>query len=69
MKIIYSTTTCLACKQLKERYMAEGVEFKEMVIGKNISKEEFFNFFPNVRTVPYVVDTEDSSHPMGSRPD
>ena len=61
MKIIYSTPTCVACKQLKERYKAEGVEFKEMVIGKDISKEEFFSFFPNVRTVPYVVDTEESN--------
>jgi glutaredoxin len=61
MKIIYSTPTCPACKQLKERYKAEGVPFKEMMIGQDISKEEFFSFFPNVRTVPYVVDTESSN--------
>ena len=59
MKVVYSQTVCPACVQLKARLKAAGEPFQEIVIGKDISKEEFFELFSGVRTVPHVVEIED----------
>lgn len=59
MKVVYTTTNCPACVQLKAKYKAEGIEFKEVVIGKDISKEEFFDVFPEIRSVPFVKEIQD----------
>lgn len=56
MLVVYSTPTCPACVQLKAKYKAEGIEFQEVMIGKDISKEEFFELYPEVRTVPFVKE-------------
>lgn len=59
MKVVYTTLSCPACVQLKAKYKAEGIEFKEVMVGKDITKEEFFEVFPEVRSVPFVVDVKD----------
>jgi hypothetical protein len=35
----------------------QGVEFKEVKIGRDITVEAFKEQFPNVRTVPHVVES------------
>lgn len=57
MKVIYSQTHCPACVQLKNKLKQQGEQFIEIVIGKDITKEEFFELYPGVRTVPHVVET------------
>ena len=57
MKVIYSQTHCPACVQLKNKLKQQGEQFIEIVIGEDITKEEFFELFPSVRTVPHVVNT------------
>lgn len=59
MKIVYSKQNCPACVQLKAKFKAEGIEFKEVMIGKDITKEEFFEVFPEVRSVPFVAEIKD----------
>lgn len=54
--IIYTTQNCPGCKQLKAQYDAQGKSYQEVVIGKGISREEFAQTFPGVRTVPFVVE-------------
>lgn len=56
MKIIYTTPTCHACKRVKAVWDAEGTPYKEIMIGRDIEKEEFFLKHPDVRTVPFVVE-------------
>lgn len=57
--LVYSTENCVACVALKKKLTAQNIPFTEIVIGKDISKEEFFKLYPNVRTVPYVVTSKD----------
>lgn len=59
MKTVYSTPTCVACKELKAKYDAQGIAYKEVMIGRDISKEDFFSKYPSVRSVPYVVENDD----------
>jgi glutaredoxin len=59
MKIIYTTPTCTACKNTKLQWDLERTPYKEIMIGRDIEKEEFFLKYPNVRTVPFIVESED----------
>jgi glutaredoxin len=56
MKTVYSQTNCPACERLKRELELAGEEFNVVMIGKDISKDDFFDKFPNVRSVPYVVN-------------
>lgn len=60
MKFIYTTANCPGCKTLKAQWEANGLvrdrDFKEIQIGKDISKEEFVATFPGIRQVPHVVE-------------
>ena len=59
MIVVYTKDNCPACNTLKATYAKNGVAFQEVHIGKDISREEFMELFPSVRTVPYVVETKD----------
>lgn len=52
---VYSKDNCPACVQLKARLTKEGIEFKEVKIGRDITVEAFKEQYPLVRQVPFVV--------------
>ena len=54
---VYSKDNCPACVLIKAQLHNQGVEFKEVKIGRDISVEEFKEKFPNVRAVPHVVES------------
>lgn len=58
MKTVYTKTNCPACVTLKASLVKSGEAFKEMLIGRDITREEFMSKFPTVRTVPYVLDDD-----------
>jgi glutaredoxin len=59
MKIVYTQDPCPACVFTKAKLTAQGIPFREVKIGEDISKEDFMKEFPGVRSVPYVVDEQD----------
>lgn len=59
MFIVYTKDNCPACNTLKATYANNGVVFKEVKIGYDISREEFMELFPSVRTVPYTVEIDE----------
>jgi glutaredoxin len=58
MITVYTQANCPGCITLKGKLSKEGIPFKEVHIGKDITREEFMEKFPTVRTVPYVVDDD-----------
>lgn len=56
MKTIYSKPNCPGCVQLKKQYDQQGVEYREVVIGRDVLLEDFIEAFPTVKTVPFVVE-------------
>jgi len=58
MITVYTQDNCQGCITLKSKLAQEGTPFKEVHIGKDITKEEFMQKFPSVRTVPYVEDND-----------
>lgn len=58
MIVIYTTTTCQRCVQLKQKLKAEGKEYIEMIVEKDVSREKFKEQYPNVRSFPHVVELD-----------
>jgi glutaredoxin len=59
--IVYSKPNCPGCDTLKAKLKAEGVEFVEIELGKDMSIEAFKEKFPTVRSVPYMEYTKDTT--------
>lgn len=60
MIVVYSTPTCPKCVQLKAKLKAEGKDYIEMVVGKDLTRETFTEQYPGVRSFPHVVELPDS---------
>ncbi len=58
MKVVYTKDNCPGCVALKASLAQAGEPFKEVKIGRDITREAFMEKFPTVRTVPYVVDDD-----------
>jgi glutaredoxin len=56
--IVYTKDNCPACVTLKSRLTSEDIPFTEIKIGTDITREEFMEKFPTVRSVPYMVDND-----------
>ncbi len=49
---------CGYCLMTKTLLGHHGIDYKEIVIGEDIGREEFRNKFPNIRTVPAIFTEE-----------
>lgn len=58
MITLYSKENCPACVLLKGKLIRESTPYKEVMIGRDITREEFMQKFPTVRTVPYIEDND-----------
>lgn len=55
MKItVYTKDNCPACTSLKARLTKEGESFTEINVGRDITREEFMEKFPQVRMMPHM---------------
>ena len=53
--IIYSRDDCPWCDRARDLLYSKGVEYEEIKIGREITREEFKERFPSVKTVPYII--------------
>ena len=59
--IVYSKPNCPGCVTLKNKLKAEGVEFVEIELGKDMPIEDFKAKFPTVRSVPHMIYSKDET--------
>ena len=59
MFIIYTKENCPNCEQTKSVLKENKIDFEEIVIGKDITRDEVLKKFPNAHFAPIVV------HPDG----
>ena len=52
---IYTKPSCPSCINAKMFLQNKGLEYTEIKIGKDISREEFLEKFPEARTVPQIT--------------
>lgn len=56
MKIeIYSKPSCTYCINTKMFLQSKGLEFTEFTIGKDLTRNEFLEKFPDARSVPQIL--------------
>lgn len=53
---IYTNEGCIPCHQAKEKLIAANVEFKEFVIGRDITRDEVIQKFPNAKFTPVIYN-------------
>jgi glutaredoxin 3 len=56
---IYSKDNCPWCDRAKELLTNKNESYNEIKIGRDITRDEFMEQFPNVRTVPYILVNEE----------
>ena len=52
---IYSKDNCSFCDRAKTLLKQKNIDYSEFKIGVNLTREQFFERFPNARTVPQIV--------------
>ena len=55
---IYSKDLCPYCDRAKALLSSKHIEFTEFKIGRDLTREEFLERFPNARTVPQIYLNE-----------
>ena len=53
MITIYSKDNCTWCDRAKELMNTKNEPYTEVKIGRDMTREEFMEQFPNVRSVPF----------------
>ena len=56
--IIYTTSGCIYCNKIKELMKRADVEFTQILVGKDISLEEFKMKYPFAQGFPYTIIDE-----------
>lgn len=52
---VFTKDDCPYCGQAKQLLNNKGFNYEEILIGRDVTREEFLEQFPNVRTVPYII--------------
>jgi len=58
MITIYSRDDCPWCDRAKEMLSMNGESYEEIKIGRDITREELLEQFPNAKTVPHIIIDE-----------
>jgi glutaredoxin len=52
---VFTKPDCPFCVQAKDLLSAKGFSYSEFELGKDLTREEFIEKFPDVKTVPYII--------------
>ena len=58
---IYTKSNCPQCDTAKNMMNAKGLLYQAVEIGVDITREEFMEEYPNVRSAPLIVN-EDTTY-------
>lgn len=52
---LYTKPSCPHCILAKNLLRANNIEYKEIVVGEDLTREQVIAMFPNQRTVPIII--------------
>lgn len=53
--VIYTKDNCPYCVNAKQHFHSKNESYSELKIGRDISREEFMNIFPDVKSLPFII--------------
>lgn len=53
--IVYTKDNCPYCDRAKALLRSKDQRFYEMKIGVDLTRDDFINLFPNVKTMPFII--------------
>lgn len=53
--VIYTKPDCTYCGRAKKLLSIQGIPYQEIVIGTDVTREEFLELIPNAKTVPQII--------------
>lgn len=53
---VYSKDNCSFCTSAKMLLEREALQYNEVLIGRDMTREEFMEKFPNQKTLPLIFD-------------
>lgn len=53
--VIYTKPDCSYCGRAKKLLAIQGISYQEIVIGMDVTREEFLELIPNAKTVPQII--------------
>ena len=53
--VIYTKPDCSYCGRAKKLLAIQGISYQEIVIGTDITREEFLELIPTAKTVPQII--------------
>lgn len=56
--VVYSKPGCPSCDNAKRLITTSGDSYLENVIGRDVSREEFMEMYPSVKSVPLILEEE-----------
>lgn len=57
--VIYTKDDCSYCSRVKKLLTNANWDFKEIKVGRDISREDVKELFPTMKTLPIVVMNDD----------
>jgi glutaredoxin len=51
---IYSKHNCQYCTRAKALLTSKGLEFRELILGEDFTKDDLLSWFPNAKTFPQI---------------
>lgn len=52
--IVYTKLNCPQCDKAKAELQRGGIEYTELLLDRDITREQFMLQFPHVRTMPHI---------------
>jgi glutaredoxin len=56
---IYSKEDCVFCESAKHLFKHKEIEYKEVLIGKDITVQQLKEIFPLAKTLPIILQGDD----------
>lgn len=55
MYVMYSKSPCQYCDSARALFKMRGIEYNEYKLGKDFSRDELLEWFPQAKTFPVIV--------------
>lgn len=53
--VLYTKDNCSYCVMAKQYLQSKGLNYTEMKLGVDLTREEFVSIFPEVKTMPFII--------------